>query len=218
MTDAATPGADTPQNPPATPPATPATPAAESVTLTKEAHDKLVRDAARASEAQSRADRLEAARRRNPGHFTPQPPATPPSPEDAAARAAEEDRKAERGLLSLAVDPAFREVLDADQTLRDMLTRNPLAVLPVLAPDAIDAEDAISLVREALNKRAAAKKPATPPADTPPTTPPTPPVVPNPQDKPTDAEYEAARKHPSTEAAVAGMIKVGIKRQNPQNK
>lgn len=222
MTDAALPSAETPAVPPATPLATPAVPPAETVTLPKEEHDRLKRDAARASEAQSRADRLDAARRRNPGHFTPQAPVTPPSPEEAASRAADEDRKAERGLMALALDPSVREVLDADATLRDMLTKNPLAVLPVLAPDAIDAEDAISLVRDALTKRAEGlKKPVTPPADTPSTppnsTPPTPPAGGvNPPDKPVDAEYEAARKHPNTENAIAGMIKVGIKRQAPQ--
>lgn len=223
MSDAAPPEGGTPAVPPATPPATPAVPPAETVTLPKEEADRLRRDAARGAEAQSRADRLEAARRRNPGHFAAQPPATPPSADEAAQRAADEDRKAERGLLSLAVDPVFRELFDADQTLRDMLTKNPLSVLPIYASDAIDAEDAVSLVREALNKRAdGLKKPVTPPADTPPTPPVTPPTPPpggiNPSDKPLDAEYEAARKIPSTEKAVAEMIKVGIKRQNPQQK
>ena len=84
------------------------------------------------------------------------------------------------------------------------MTSNPLAVLPMLAPDALDAEDAITLVKEALGKRA---KPATP------LVPPTPPVSPTPpvgainaQDKPVNAEVEAARKIPNTERAVAGMI------------
>lgn len=216
MTDAAPPEGTPPAVPPATPPAPPANPPAATVTLTKEEHDRLV---GRASGNQSKADRYDRLMKQNGGHFKPAAPATPPSPEEAAQRAADEDRKAERGLMALAVDPAFREVLDSDATLREMLTKNPLAVLPVMANDAIDAEDAVALVRDALTKRAEGlKKPATPPANPP--TPPTPPTPPaggvNPPDKPLDAEYEAARKIPNTEKALSEMIKVGIKRQNPQ--
>lgn len=200
MENAATPAA-TPTETPVVPAATPAVNPTESVTLSKEQHDQLARDAARASSNQRKADLWD---RQNKGsHFKPSVPTTPPTSEEIADRAAAEDRKAERGLLALAADPALREVLDADPTLRGLLTSNPLAVLPMFASDALDAEDAISLVKEALVAR---KKPSTPPA-----TPPTPPVTPpvggvNPNDEPVNAEVEAARKNPNTERAVAGMI------------
>ena len=200
----------TPPVPPA-PGATP--PSTESVTLSKSDHEQLVRDAARAPEAQSRADRYEGLLKKNgllggSGHFKPAAPVTPPTPEEQQARGAEEDRKAERGLLGLALDPAYREVLDKDTTLRDMLTKNPLAILPVFAPEALDADDAVSLVKEALNKRKSVQPPTplTPPA------PPTPPIgAINANDKPVNEAVEVARKNPNTERAVAGMIGARLK-------
>lgn len=221
MSEAATPAVPANgEQPSPAPAATPAVSAPEeSVTLDKKAHDQLIRDAARASEAQSRADRYEGILKKNGllggSHFKPRTPATPPSAEEQQAAAAEEDRKAERGLMALALDPAFRDVLDADPTLRQMITTNPLAVLPLLAPDALDADDAIGLVKEALGKRKPAPAaPATPPATPPaPATPPTPPAGGvNPPSKDVDEEYEAARKLPNTESAIAGMIKIGAKR------
>lgn len=209
MSDAATPAVPSTEAPVA-PAATPATNAAETVTLTKEQHDQLARDAARASSNQRKADLYDRVVGKNGnGHFrAPGQPAAPASDEGKGEDwAATEDRKAERGLLSLAVDPAFREVLDADTTLRDIFTKNPLAVLPILAPDALDADDAVSLVREALNSR---KKPSTPPA-APSATPATPPAPPtggvNPQDREVNEEVEKARTLPNTENAIAGMIK-----------
>ncbi len=191
------------------PAAAPAAPAEETVTLPKSKVDQLERDAARSRAAQRRADRLSPT-----GHFSPESQAPKPVPtqEQLAERAADEDRKAERGLMSLALDPALRPVLDADPTLREMLARNPLAVLPMLAPDALDAEDAIELVKEALTKRLPApvaattleKKPETPPA------PPAGGV--NAVDQPIDPEYEAAKKMPNTEQAVHAMIGVGLKK------
>lgn len=211
MSEAATPAVPGSGTPPAAPAATPANPQPEKVTLEKEAHDQLVKDAARASEAQSRADRYESILKKNGlfggGHFKPATPVTPPTPEERQAQAADEDRKAERGLMSLALDPAYREVLDKDSTLRDLLTKNPLAVLPILAPDALDADDAVSLVKESLNRRKPAASPPTPP--TPPATPPVGGV--NPQDKPVNEAVEAARKIPNTERAVAGMIGARLK-------
>ena len=131
----------------------------------------------------------------------------PPTQEEVQAHANAEDKKAERGLLAIAADPAFREVLDSDPTLRDLLITNPLAVLPMLANDALDAEDAITQVKEALTSR---KKPATPPA-TPPAAPATPPAPPAgginpPADTPPNEAYESAKKNPNTEHAIAGMV------------
>jgi len=220
MNEAATPAVPNNGTPPVVPAATPAISQPEKVTLDKEAHDQLVRDAARASEAQSRADRYEKVLKSNGllggGHFKPATPATPPTPEERQAAGAEEDRKAERGLLGLALDPAYREVLDKDPTLRDLLTKNPLAILPILAPDALDADDAVNLVRDALKKRNIVSTP-------PPVVPPTPaPAIPpagaiNANDKPLNEEVEAARKNPNTERAVAGMIGAKL-RQNAGKK
>lgn len=205
------------ENPGGTPPATPAaTPSngnqSETVVLSKEEVEQLRRDAARSSEAQSRADRFENILKKSGllggGHFKSTTPATPPTPEERQAAAVDEDRKAERGLLAIALDPAYREVLDKEPLLRDMFTKNPLAILPVLAPDALDADDAISLVKEALDKR----KPAPMPPATPPATPSTPPVgAVNANDKPVNENVEAARKLPNTEHAIAGMIGAKLK-------
>ena len=211
MSDAATPAAPATEAP-VTPAATPAVPASETVSLTKEQHDQLVKDAARASSAQSDADRYKNILKKNGllggGHFNPAPvaPATPPSQEDLQAAGAAEDRKAEKGLTALALDATYREVLDKDPTLRDLFHKNPLAVLPLLAPDAIDADDALTLVKDALDKRKPAPAPATPPP-----TPAPAPVVPpvggvNPDDKAVNEEVEAARKIPNTERAVSGML------------
>lgn len=198
---------------PVAPTATPAVNATDAVSLSKEAHDQLVKDAARASEAQARADRFENILKKNGliggGHFKTATPETPPTPEERQAQAADEDRKAERGLMSLALDPAYRAALDADPTLRDLLTKNPLAVLPILAPDALDADDAVSLVREALVKRATPVNPLPPTPPVPPATPPSGAV--NPKDEPVNEEVEAAKKLPNTERAVAGMIGARLK-------
>ena len=86
-----------------------------------------------------------------------------------------------------------------------MLTKNPLAILPVLAPEALDADDAIALVKEALNKRKPVTPPVNPiPATTPPATPPVGAI--NANDKPVNEEVEAAKKLPNTERAISGMI------------
>jgi hypothetical protein len=215
MSDAATPAVPNNGTPPVAPAATPAATATatpEMVTLTKEAHDQLARDAARASGNQRKADLYDrTVGSKGNSHFKPQAPATPPTQEEQAAAAADEDRKAEQGLTRLALDPAYRAVFDADPTLRDLFTKNPLAVLPVLAPDALDAVDAINLVKDALDKR----KPTTPPATATPATPATPAIPPaggvNPSDQPVNAEVEAARKLPNTESAIAGMVAAKIK-------
>lgn len=203
-----------PSTPPvATPPATPPVTPPATVTLTKEEHDKLV---GRATGNQRKADLYDRHVGKNGrGHFSGSAPATPPTPEEIAASGADEDRKAERGLVAIAADPAFRTALDADPTLRDLFIKNPLAVLPILAPDALDADDALSLVKDALKERAPAA-PVTPPA--PPATPPTPPAAPPtgginpPASAPVDEEYESHRKNPNTENALAGMIGNKLKR------
>ena len=190
-----------------TPAAPAATPSPETVTLTKEQHDQLARDAARAASNQRKADLFD---RQNDGkgtgHFPAAAPAAPPSQEDLRARADAEDKKAERGLIALAANPAFREVLDADPTLRDLMIKSPLAVLPLLAPDALDAEDALNLVKDALNSRKPAPAPVvTPPA---PATPPAPPAgaINAPGDQQTTDAVEKARSNPNLEHAIAGMV------------
>jgi len=245
MTDAATP---TEQNQGGTPPATQvATPAnaeqgnvpaekpaetppeggeVTNITLTKEEHEKLQRDASRSRSNQSKADRYDRLISKGGGHFKTQDPETPPSEDEKAEAAVAEDRKAERGLLAIAADPAYRKALDADPTLRDLLTKNPLSVLPMLAPDALDAEDAIALVKDKLAEKVEAIDKATPPpkpnevpADDKNNTPGNQAAVPptggvNPLGSTTpDMEYDSARKNPNIESAISGMVKVGLKRQ-----
>lgn len=194
------------------------------VVLTKEQHDKLVTDAAATTEARrlqgqadARAARLAAALGKGGSHFGAPAEAKPaPTKEEREEYAAGEDRKAAQGLQRLAIDPRFREALDADPTLMGLFQNSPLAVLPLLAPDALDAEDAIGLVTTKLTEKvaaiAAAKAasvvvaPVVKPADT------TPPAgIVNTRTTQQNEEYEAARKSPNVENAVAGMIKVGLK-------
>lgn len=207
--------------PPAAPAATPAPNADDgkpTVAIEKERLEQLERDAARAKQAQSKADRYDRLMKSNGGHFKPQAQVTPPTEDEQKAAMEIEDRKAEKGLIGLVADPAFRNVLDADPTLRTLLTTNPLAVLPVFAPDALDAEDAIALVKEKLTERAEELKAKTtpPPAGAPEAKPgdnkdaPAPGAVNPPNGTTPDVEYEAAKKAPGTEQAIAGMVKVGL--------
>lgn len=206
MADEVTPAAPITTEAPVTPAATPSTTPAATVTLDKEAHDQLQRDAARARENQRKADLFD---RQNKGgnRFSPTATQVVPSEEDRIAAGQAEDKKAERGITRIAADPAFREVLDADPTLRTLFLENPLAVLPILAPDALDADDAITLVKDALSAR---KKPAA----VIPATPPTPPEAKVPPvgavDTRTEADVatavEAAKKLPNTEHSIAAMI------------
>jgi hypothetical protein len=204
------------------------TPAQESVTLSKEDHAKLVADAAeleRARAQQASADREAARLKRildgrgseSKGRFNKPAPKATPSPEDEDAYVAEQERKAERYLVSIALDPKYRDLLDSDGTLRDLLTRNPLGALPILANDAVDAEDANELVRAELDKRLAsfqAGKPAAPTQEPEkkvetPQTPPAGGV--NTSSDQVDSAKEEARKNPNTERALAGMIAAGLK-------
>lgn len=207
MADEVTPTVPATTEAPVAPVATPSTTTpANTVTLAKEAHDQLQRDAARARENQRKADLFD--RQNKAGsRFSPAAPATPPTEEERLAQGQAEDKKAERGITRLAADPAFRDVLDADPTLRTLFLENPLAVLPILAPDALDADDAITLVKDALLAR---KKPVE-------TTPATPPAAPEAKVPPvgavdtrTEADVatavEAAKKLPNTEQSIAAMI------------
>ena len=219
MSNEATPGAtpekDNSGTPPTPAPATPSGNQEGTVTLSKEEADQLKRDAARAASNQRKADLYDRTVGSGKGHFKPITPITPPTEDEKQEQAAIEDRKAERGLFALAADPTYREALDADPMLRDLLFVNPLAVLSVFAPDAFDAEDAISLVKERLAVRVAEIKakailPATPPV-TPPATPSAGGVNPPGATTP-DAEYEEARKNPNIHQAISGMVKVGLKK------
>lgn len=216
MSEAVTPGAEESKTP--VTPATPAnaTPGSETVTISKEVHDQLQRDAARAAAAQSKLDSLRGASKRNGGNFNATKkaaPATPPE-DESDDNGIEEDVKAERGLLQIAVDPRYREVLDADPTLRELFIRNPLGVLPIMAKDAFDAEDALSLVKDELEKRLAnLKKPTSPQPKEEPKAPDSPAAgAINPSDVEINAEYEAAKKISGTEQAIAGMIKANLKK------
>jgi len=98
------------------------------------------------------------------GGFRNQPANDAPAPKGDDALDAE-DEKASRGLINLALQPEYRDVLDSNPVLRDMLTKNPLAVLPLYANDAIDAEDAVDLVKEHLAGLKGKLKPVEKPAD-----------------------------------------------------
>lgn len=203
----ATPGEGTTPNP-----ATPdTTPAVETVTLPKAELDKLSRDAARAAAAQRKADLYDKYVGNNgKGHFKKPAEVTPPSKEEMEAQAEIEDRKAERGLMALAADPEYRDVLDSDPTLRNLLLSNPLALLPIYAPDAVDAEDALLLVKEALSKL---KKPApAAPANPQTETKPVPPAGGVNPAAPVSDEYVAASKISNTEVAISKMIGIKAKR------
>lgn len=200
-------------------PATPEkqAPEADSVTLPKAEVDNLRREAARAAEAQARADRLEKAQKRSKSHFDTSKRPAPPSAEEIEAQRMSEDAKAERGLMRLALNPVFRDVLDSDPTLRDLLTTDPLAVVKLHAPDAFDAEDAINLIGDFLTEKARAKKSAaTPstPAAAPEKKEEVPPAggvnIPGSSAKNEDA-YEQARKNPNAESAIAGMVAARMK-------
>src|SRR3990167_3988430 len=131
MTDVAAPTVQADGTPPVAPVAPP-TATQETLSLPKEEVEQLRRDAARASGNKRKADLYDrTVGAKGNTHFKPQAPVTPPTPDEQAVAAQAEDRKAERGLMSLALDPAYREVLDKDSTLRDLLTQNPLSLLPL---------------------------------------------------------------------------------------
>lgn len=200
--EAVAPVATAPAPVPAPVTATPATTEKKVEVSEAELHD-LRRQAARAKSAQRFASKS--------GHFTPESMAPRPAPtqEQLANAAAEEDEKARNGILALAIDPVYREVLDADPTLRSLLTTNPLAVLPLLTKDPLDAEDAIEQVKSAFDAR---KKPApiTAPATAPAPTPVPPVGSVNAADVP-NAEYDAAKARPSGVDAAAGMLSARLK-------
>lgn len=181
--------------------ATPAT-AAEQVTLSKAEHDQLLTQAARAAEAQSRADRLTLQLRSQRGSTLPDPKETP---QVDRTNGAEEDAKAERELLRLASDPELRTVLDADTTLRDLIRKNPIALVPIYAPDAIDAEDAVSQVRARLLERKPKETPKAPdPVDQSLTVPPVGGV--NTPERGVESAIDTARKNPDAMGAALGML------------
>jgi len=197
----------------------------EVVTLTKEEHDTLVKKAEEVETAknlQAQADkktaRLEKILKGNKLSFTKKSTEVaskeePNSEVGSNEQDILEDRKAESGLISIAIDPKYREILDNDPTLRDLFTKNPLAVLPILAPEALDAEDAIELVKDKLDEKLISIKSKKEEIIT----------SEKKEDKPTppegglnvaseevDVKYEEAKKNPNTESALAGMIKVGL--------
>ena len=188
------------------------------ITLTKSEHEALIAKGAEVETArnlQAQADkksaRLEKLLNRGGVHSFAKNTTTPPEDNggDADEKGIVEDRKAEKGLVAIAMNPKYREIFDADSTLRNLLSTNPLGVLPLLAPDALDAEDALELVTEKLDALLAKSKP---PVVAPPVvTPPTPPVgAANPSNVELDSKYEEAKKIPNTENALANMIKVGM--------
>lgn len=212
MAEEVTPAATTTEAP-VKPVATPSTTPTAEVTLSKTEHDQLLRDAARGSANQRKADLYDKINGKGASRFGAPAVVTPPTEEERVAAGQAEDRKAERGLTRLALDPAFRDVLDADPTLRNLLAENPLAVLPMLAPDALDADDAVTLVKEALvaRRKPAPVVPAKPDATTTPEVKVPPAGAVNTNDKPVNEEVEAAKKIPNTELSIAKMIGAKMK-------
>lgn len=188
----------------------------ETVTLTKEEHEKLLsekaRAEARAAEAQSRADKLSksagAPGKTLLGKAIPQP-----SAEELEAASSAEYQKALREVSLVSTDPEFREVLDSDQTLRTLMALNPEVVMQMYAPDAVDAQDVRTSLRTELSTRLEkirqSKAPA--PAPAPPTTPPTPNPnpAPNPGGQPNSKQQamDNARGITNAEDRMAAMIK-----------
>lgn len=213
-----TPATDAPATAPATAPAdTPAT-AVETVTLPKADVERLK---AQTSTADAKVARYEKVLKLNGidpaiGAFH----VKPPKPADAPATAPATDEafsaeatKAKDGLLGLALNPVYRDVLDANPDLKSILVQNPLALLPIYAKDALDGEDAVTLVEDELKRRLGTMKPAptTPPATTT-DTPPVPPKVPV---NVLSAEKQDSYKELEKKGDVAGMIAM---RMNPGGK
>jgi hypothetical protein len=94
-------------------------------------------------------------------------------------------------------------LLDSDPTLRDLMVNNPLAVLPTLAPDAIDAEDALALVTEKLDARLTTINAPAPAAPAPATVPA--PAV-NTPSKSVEERVVEAQKAPHLRDAIAGSL------------
>jgi hypothetical protein len=208
----ATPAETTPETTPQTPAATPGEKEESTVTLSKEEHAQLLRDQARAGTNQRKADLYDRTVGKNGNAFKPSAPPVVLTPDEKEQQGILEDQKAQRLLTGVALDPKYRDLLDADPTLRGLLVNQPLAVIPLLAPDALDAQDALELVQAQLDERLEALKAKITPATTeatPETAPPAGAVNTQTADK--DAELEAARKIGNTEGAIASMVKVGLK-------
>lgn len=212
MENAATPAVQPDGTPAVAPAAAPAETNADMVQVSKEKLDQLERDAARAATAQREAAeaRRKAAlydRTMGKSHASPfsrQPaPAAAPTEEEMREQASREDAKAERLIMRLAAEPKYRALLDADPTLRDLMVNNPLAVLPALAPDAIDAEDALALVTEKLDARLTTISTPAPVAPAPATAPA--PAV-DATKKSVDERVAEAQKAPHLRDAIAGTI------------
>lgn len=188
-----TPGADATVTPPTT---AGNQPQEKMVTISEAEIERLK---AHQSSADTEANRLRDIIKKN--GFSPDSgqPVTPPTPAtDAGKNGSDEDLKAERELIKLAASPEYRDVIDSDPTFRDVLINNPLSLLPVYAKNAIDADDAVGLVKKELNRRLEAKKAsATPPAE-PPKAPPTP--ASNPSNTPSPAYDEALKNGNLSEA------------------
>lgn len=176
----AAPTGDNPPAPAAAEPSAPATdvtppapaPAEETVTVKKSDWDRQVGRQSALDRKEKLLERREKALARGEVFsFKQQAPAAPaqgasPAGDDEPGVATSEDLKAERMLIRLSASPEYREVLDADPTFRDLLSQNPLSLLPIYASDAIDAEDAVELMKEELNRRkeSATAAPAAAPA------------------------------------------------------
>lgn len=208
-----TPSVDTPAvNPTGTPPAGGQTPPQispeETVVLSKVEHDKLQKQVAQASEAQSRADRLEVENRKltRPGARKVEAPTPFEANELSVIRS--------KVTATLLTNPDYRELIGKKPELARILAKDPTGLLE--ANEFVDAEDAISQVLDYLDEQVVASKSgAVPVTPAPAVIPPSAPVTANPSGVPSKTPEQMTQeqldKLPPMEriqAKIAGKISV----------
>lgn len=203
-----------PSNNAGTPPAANGTPSQsgneENVTLSKIEHDKLQKQAAQASEAQSRADIAERKLNRSGSRKVEEPTAFEP---------AEMNQIRSKVTATLLTNADYRELIGKKPELARILAKDPTSLLD--SDTFADADDAISQVLDYLDEQVTSSKsssapttPATPPAVIPPAAAPANPNPTNgtPTKTPEQMSQEAFDKLPPMariQAKIAG--KVGVK-------
>lgn len=136
----------------------------ETVTLSKADHEKLQGDLKQARDLQSQSDKARRAAERKArilesrakgGAENGDGQTADPAPVDLEYTDTEKQQimgQAEKGVLQLLVgNDQYREVLNNDPTLKDIISKNPLALIT----EYIDAEDAVEQIKEMLDGRVA---------------------------------------------------------------
>jgi len=182
----------------------------ETVILSKKEHDELQKKVAQASEAQSRADKLEVENRKltRPGARKVEAPTPFEANELTVIRS--------KITATLLTNPDYRELIGKKPELARILAKDPTGLLE--ANEFVDAEDAISQVLDYLDEQVVASKsgavPVAPASVT--ETPSSAPATANPSGiaskTPEQMAQEEYNKLPPMEriqAKIAGKIKVG---------